>query len=53
VIGTTARRCWSTAATATAPARDWTVASLAAELALSRSSFAARFTELVGEPVMA
>jgi AraC-like DNA-binding protein len=35
------------------PARDWTVASLAAELALSRSSFAARFTELVGEPVMA
>jgi AraC-like DNA-binding protein len=35
------------------PARDWTVAALAAELALSRSSFAARFTELVGEPVMA
>jgi Cupin len=32
------------------PARDWTVASLAGELALSRSAFAARFTELVGEP---
>ena len=35
------------------PARDWTVASLAAELAMSRSAFAARFSELVGEPVMA
>ncbi len=35
------------------PARDWTVAALAGELALSRSTFAARFTELVGEPVMA
>jgi AraC-like DNA-binding protein len=34
------------------PARDWTVASLADELAMSRSTFAARFTELVGEPVM-
>ena len=34
------------------PARDWTVASLAAELAMSRSAFAARFTELVGEPAM-
>jgi AraC-like DNA-binding protein len=34
------------------PARDWTVASLAAELAMSRSAFSARFTELVGEPVM-
>jgi AraC-like DNA-binding protein len=34
------------------PARDWTVASLANELAMSRSAFAARFTELVGEPVM-
>jgi AraC-like DNA-binding protein len=34
------------------PARDWTVASLAQELAMSRSAFAARFTELVGEPVM-
>jgi AraC-like DNA-binding protein len=34
------------------PARNWTVASLAQELAMSRSAFAARFTELVGEPVM-
>ena len=34
------------------PARDWTVASLAQELAMSRSAFAARFTELVHEPVM-
>ncbi len=34
------------------PARSWTVASLADELAMSRSAFAARFTELVGEPVM-
>jgi AraC-like DNA-binding protein len=34
------------------PARPWTVASLANELALSRSAFAARFTELVNEPVM-
>lgn len=34
------------------PARPWTVASLAAEVAMSRSSLAARFTELVGEPVM-
>jgi AraC-like DNA-binding protein len=34
------------------PARNWTVASLAEELAMSRSAFAARFTELVGEPVM-
>jgi AraC-like DNA-binding protein len=34
------------------PARDWTVASLAHELAMSRSAFAARFTELAGEPVM-
>ncbi len=35
------------------PARDWTVASLAHELAMSRSAFAARFTALAGEPVMA
>jgi AraC-like DNA-binding protein len=35
------------------PARDWTVASLARELAMSRSSFAARFTDLVGEPAVA
>jgi AraC-like DNA-binding protein len=34
------------------PARDWTVASLAAEVAMSRSAFAARFTRLVGEPAM-
>jgi AraC-like DNA-binding protein len=33
-------------------ARAWTVASLAAEVAMSRSAFAARFSELVGEPVM-
>ena len=36
----------------TDPARAWTVASLADELAMSRSAFAARFTELVGEPAM-
>ena len=35
------------------PARDWTVGSLAGEVAMSRSAFAARFTELVGEPAMA
>jgi AraC-like DNA-binding protein len=35
------------------PSRDWSVAGLAHELALSRSTFAARFTALVGEPVMA
>ena len=34
------------------PARQWTVAGLARELAMSRSAFAARFTDLVGEPVM-
>ena len=34
------------------PARRWTVASLADELALSRSAFAARFTELVHEPAI-
>ena len=34
------------------PARDWTLASLAAEAAMSRSAFAARFTELVGVPAM-
>jgi AraC-like DNA-binding protein len=34
------------------PARDWTVATLAAECAMSRSAFAARFSELVGEPAM-
>ncbi|MBJ6761173.1 AraC family transcriptional regulator [Myxococcaceae bacterium JPH2] len=34
------------------PARPWSVESLAAEVAMSRSAFAARFTELVGEPAM-
>ena len=34
------------------PARAWTVASLAHEVAMSRSAFAARFTELVGETPM-
>jgi AraC-like DNA-binding protein len=34
------------------PAREWTLASLADELAMSRSAFSARFTELVGEPAM-
>jgi len=32
------------------PDQPWTVASLAGRLALSRSAFADRFTELVGEP---
>jgi AraC-like DNA-binding protein len=34
------------------PGREWSVASLANEVAMSRSAFAARFTELVGEPAM-
>jgi len=34
------------------PACAWTVAGLATEVAMSRSAFAARFTELVGEPPM-
>lgn len=34
------------------PARNWTVAALAREAAMSRSAFAARFNALVGEPVM-
>jgi len=34
------------------PTRPWTVESLAAEAAMSRSAFAARFTELVGESPM-
>jgi AraC-like DNA-binding protein len=34
------------------PAREWTVAALASEAAMSRSAFAARFTEVVGEPAM-
>ena len=34
------------------PAQRWTVASLANEVGMSRSAFAARFKELVGEPPM-
>jgi AraC-like DNA-binding protein len=34
------------------PARDWTLASLASAVGMSRSALAARFTELVGEPAM-
>jgi AraC-like DNA-binding protein len=34
------------------PSHPWTVASLAREVAMSRSAFAARFTALLGEPVM-
>ena len=34
------------------PGRDWTVASLAEQIPMSRSAFAARFTELVGDPAM-
>ena len=34
------------------PDRAWTVAELATELAMSRSAFSARFTKVVGEPVM-
>lgn len=34
------------------PERDWSVASLASEVAMSRSSFSAKFTELVGAPPM-
>ncbi|NLE78418.1 MAG: AraC family transcriptional regulator [Rhodococcus sp.] len=35
-----------------APGNEWTVESLAREAAMSRSAFAARFTELVGESAM-
>ncbi len=35
-----------------APAEDWTVESLAREAGMSRSAFAARFTELIGQPAM-
>jgi AraC-like DNA-binding protein len=35
------------------PAAEWTVESLAKEAALSRSAFAARFSDLVGEAPMA
>ncbi|MBS1679379.1 MAG: AraC family transcriptional regulator [Actinobacteria bacterium] len=34
------------------PARSWTVAALARDVAMSRSAFSARFTELVGVPVL-
>ena len=34
------------------PSREWTVATLAAEAAMSRSAFAARFTDLAGEPAL-
>jgi AraC-like DNA-binding protein len=34
------------------PAHPWTLALLAGEASMSRSAFAARFTELVGEPAM-
>ena len=34
------------------PARQWTVAELAAEAGVSRAAFARRFNELVGEPPM-
>src|SRR5688572_13726965 len=34
------------------PGRQWTVASLADQIPMSRSAFAARFTEFVGEPTM-
>lgn len=35
------------------PARDWTVAALAAEVGASRAALARRFSEIVGEPPMA
>ncbi len=34
------------------PAHEWSVAALADQVAMSRSAFAARFTDLVGEPAM-
>ena len=34
------------------PAHEWSVESLAREVGMSRSAFSARFTQLVGEPVM-
>lgn len=34
------------------PAREWSLETLASEAAMSRSAFAARFAELVGEPAM-
>lgn len=35
-----------------APERQWSVASLAQEVGMSRSAFSARFTDLAGEPAM-
>lgn len=35
------------------PARPWTVGDLAAEIGMSRAAFAARFTDLVGQPPLA
>jgi AraC-like DNA-binding protein len=34
------------------PGRPWTVGSLASEVAMSRSAFSDRFTQMLGEPVM-
>ncbi|MFI4893904.1 MAG: AraC family transcriptional regulator [Phycisphaerales bacterium JB058] len=34
------------------PTKDWTVASLAQSVSMSRSAFSARFTELIGESAM-
>ena len=34
------------------PERRWTVGSLAAEIAMSRSAFSARFIRMAGEPVI-
>ena len=34
------------------PGKNWTLANLAKEVNMSRSAFAARFTQLLGEPVM-
>lgn len=34
------------------PTGSWTLASLGANAGMSRSAFAARFTQLVGEPAM-
>jgi AraC-like DNA-binding protein len=34
------------------PAHEWTLETLASHIGMSRSAFAARFTELVGEPAM-
>lgn len=42
----------ATARIHTDPGLAWTVGTLAREVGMSRSAFAARFTELVGEPVM-